>query len=311
MFNFYLPEFSPAGPIQEAGLVAPEAQIATAPYLIGYLNGVTSLIDNGLTSCNRGFGDGHGQITGGRYCHRERGGDDLVRRSDGVLSYKPTDPTHPANVVDEMAMLLTAGRLGKKTRQVLTHVYDSYVHEQAFDMAAGVQQSFAALDEYAISQEECLYAVHRKLAIPVPVAATCEASSEYDNRYPCTKALDDDVWSDWATRRDDEGPPSGKLSTAGAECLVQVKNALPEGTVQGRLPISQGTWGHLPKGCSYKNSGTIRAYWNNHAVGREHGDFTSVDVDPDIHLGIWIKVAFEAGATVIDRMASRNRGTTF
>jgi hypothetical protein len=49
VFNFYLPEFTPAGPVQEAGLVAPEAQIATAPNLIGYLNGVTSLIDNGTS----------------------------------------------------------------------------------------------------------------------------------------------------------------------------------------------------------------------------------------------------------------------
>jgi hypothetical protein len=49
VFNFYLPEFAPAGAVQEAGLVAPEAQIATAPYLIGYLNGVTSLIDSGTS----------------------------------------------------------------------------------------------------------------------------------------------------------------------------------------------------------------------------------------------------------------------
>lgn len=310
VFNFYLPEFSPAGPVQEAGLVAPEAQIATAPYLIGYLNGVSSLIDNGLTSCNRGFGDGRGQVTGGRYCHLGRGGDGLVRRSDGVLAYTPTDPTHPANVVDEMAMLLTGGRLGKKTRQVLTHVYESYVHEQAFDMAAGVQQSFAALDEYAVPEEECLYAAQRVLEIPVPVAATCEASSEYDVRYPCTKALDDNIWTDWATRKEYEGPPSGSLSTAEAECLVQVKNALPEGVVQGRLHLSRGTWSHIPVGCSYKSGDDNGAYWNNHAVGKDHGDFTSVDVDPDLHLGIWINVAFEAGATVIDRMAYKQRAGT-
>ena len=40
VFNFYQPEYQPAGPIARAGLVAPEGGLATAPYLIGYLNGM-------------------------------------------------------------------------------------------------------------------------------------------------------------------------------------------------------------------------------------------------------------------------------
>ena len=43
--------------LEGAGLVAPEMQIATAPYVIGFLNGAASLIDYGLTSCNEGWGD--------------------------------------------------------------------------------------------------------------------------------------------------------------------------------------------------------------------------------------------------------------
>lgn len=308
VFNFYLPEFSPAGPVQEAGLVAPEAQIATAPYLIGYLNGVSSLIDNGLTSCHRGFGDHNGQISGGRYCHMPQGSDSIVRRSDGVLSFTPSDPTHPAKAVDEMALLLTGGRLGKKTREVLTHVYDSYVHEQAFDIAAGVKQSFAALDDYLIPEEECLYAVQKKLAIPLPVAATCEASSEFDHRFSCTNALDDNHETAWATRSNLEGPPHGTLSTAEAECVVQVKKALPPGTVQGRNHLSKGTWGHLPSGCSYKTGGDNSAFFNSNEAGKPHVDFTEVAADPANHKGTWIKVLFEAGATVIDRMGYKQRG---
>ena len=37
VFNFYLPEFAPEGAVADAGLVAPEAQLATAPNLVGYL----------------------------------------------------------------------------------------------------------------------------------------------------------------------------------------------------------------------------------------------------------------------------------
>ncbi|MEM7100071.1 MAG: DUF1800 domain-containing protein [Pseudomonadota bacterium] len=38
VFNFYLPSFSPAGPVQDAGLVAPEFQITNASTVIGITN---------------------------------------------------------------------------------------------------------------------------------------------------------------------------------------------------------------------------------------------------------------------------------
>ena len=56
VFNFYLPEYTPPGPVMEAGLVAPEAQICTTPNLISFLNGMVSLVMDGLTSCWKGFG---------------------------------------------------------------------------------------------------------------------------------------------------------------------------------------------------------------------------------------------------------------
>ena len=56
VFNFYLPEYMPMGPVADRLLVAPEAELATAPYIIQALNGMFSLINNGLTSCMSGFG---------------------------------------------------------------------------------------------------------------------------------------------------------------------------------------------------------------------------------------------------------------
>ena len=50
VFNFYLPEFMPSGVLEDAGLVAPEMQISTAPFVIGFLNGMASLIDYGQSS---------------------------------------------------------------------------------------------------------------------------------------------------------------------------------------------------------------------------------------------------------------------
>ena len=39
------------GPVGAAGLYSPEAQIANSPLIIGYLNGIVSLVDRGLTRC--------------------------------------------------------------------------------------------------------------------------------------------------------------------------------------------------------------------------------------------------------------------
>jgi cullin-associated NEDD8-dissociated protein 1 len=65
VFNYYLPEYRPQGVIEAANLVSPEAQLATAPFLIGYLNGMASLINYGLTDCERGFGTSY--KSGGGY----------------------------------------------------------------------------------------------------------------------------------------------------------------------------------------------------------------------------------------------------
>jgi hypothetical protein len=37
------------GPVGAANLYSPEAQLSTSPLIIGYLNGVMSLVDRGLT----------------------------------------------------------------------------------------------------------------------------------------------------------------------------------------------------------------------------------------------------------------------
>jgi hypothetical protein len=110
-----------------------------------------------------------------------------------------------AKAVNEMALLLTGGRLGKQTRQVLTDTYKSYVHEQAFNMTAAIHEAVAALDTYLIPQAECNHAVKSVLEIPLPVAATCQASTEFDGRYECANALGGDQGAQWATRSDREG----------------------------------------------------------------------------------------------------------
>ena len=56
VFNFYKPEYQPIGPVIGSDLVSPEAELGTAPWILGFLNGVTSLIKHGLSTCADGFG---------------------------------------------------------------------------------------------------------------------------------------------------------------------------------------------------------------------------------------------------------------
>ncbi|MEY4563538.1 MAG: hypothetical protein RLZZ618_2815 [Pseudomonadota bacterium] len=56
VFNFFLPSFSQAGPIMQAGLVAPEFQITTETTVVGSLNFFASVIKNG------GFGNGASRL---------------------------------------------------------------------------------------------------------------------------------------------------------------------------------------------------------------------------------------------------------
>ena len=83
VFNFYLPEFQPLGPVLDAGLVSPEAEIRTGPSLIAYANGVFSLAEFGLTKCYDGWGT---RVNAGVSCSS---GDDYAQ----VRAPAPRAPT--------------------------------------------------------------------------------------------------------------------------------------------------------------------------------------------------------------------------
>eukprot|EP01052_Picozoa_sp_SAG31_P025754 SAG31_NODE_2279_length_6027_cov_1.242072_2_plen_1312_part_00 len=84
VFNFYLPEYQPPGPVADAGLVSPEAELATTPLVKGFLNTMLSLLRWGLTSCS----SGSGSVNVDRQCHTCTGGNQET--NDGYLAFKPT-----------------------------------------------------------------------------------------------------------------------------------------------------------------------------------------------------------------------------
>ena len=149
VFNFYLPEYSPAGPVRLHGLKAPEGMILTAPRVVGFLNGVHSLLEFGLTSCSGGFADYRGRASLAsvgliepkdlpfRPCTTFEA---AVGSSDGLLKYTPpAEAADGASVVAELDLLLTAGRLDPHTSAVIATAYNAKVAE------AGGAHTVAAL----------------------------------------------------------------------------------------------------------------------------------------------------------------------
>ena len=58
VFNFFQHDYAPAGAVEQASLVAPEASMYTAPNIMAYLNGMFATVEMGISSCYGGFGVG-------------------------------------------------------------------------------------------------------------------------------------------------------------------------------------------------------------------------------------------------------------
>lgn len=120
VFSFFSPDYAAPGAVKEASLVSPEAQIINAPTVVGILNGIMSMIDVGLSDCFGGFG-----MKTVNNCNGYKNYD-TEKYSRGTLSYNPiSDDT--STIVDELVMLLTAGRLTQSSRLVLEAAYDEVI----------------------------------------------------------------------------------------------------------------------------------------------------------------------------------------
>ena len=92
VFNFYDPRYKPMGPISEVGLVSPEAELGTGPFVVGWLNQMTNAV--------------------------------RATQWGGRMRYAARDARDAAAVVEELELLLTAGRLTAASRRMLTSAYN-------------------------------------------------------------------------------------------------------------------------------------------------------------------------------------------
>jgi len=115
VFNFYLPEHVPASRLSANSLTAPESQLLDAPKIVNLLNGIFSMLRFGLSNCKNGFG------------HRN----DNECRNDGNFEGAGAIPTlFPAGnssreVVSELSLLLTAGRLHAENHDIVQEAYEA------------------------------------------------------------------------------------------------------------------------------------------------------------------------------------------
>jgi len=167
VFSFFLSEYQPVGPALNKGVVAPETQLFDAPKLISFMNGIFSLPEFGLNDCQWWQGFGHDRARywipdypdGGSFdcnaAENEQPGVPLRLRwkppswgGDTNINGAPT-----SQIIDEMDLLLTGGRLHTSNKAILETVYNDALSGTNPDYSAlkAVIPHFAATPEFHIT----------------------------------------------------------------------------------------------------------------------------------------------------------------
>ena len=89
----------------------------SGPKVVNILNGMISLIDLGLNACFSGFGEATVWWCEGLESYYSDDDYDF-----GKLEYSPSN-TNVVNIVDELSLLLTAGRLGSTSKDVIVEAF--------------------------------------------------------------------------------------------------------------------------------------------------------------------------------------------
>jgi len=140
VFSFFLPEYVPSGRVGLARLTSPESMLSDMPKIVGMLNGLYSTIKYGVSPCNNGFGKGKNlsNCVEGDY-------------SNAAAKLSFARPSVPAeDVVEELDMLLTNGRLSAENKQILVNAYNSKLPDEAAALRM-VQQLIVSSPEFHTS----------------------------------------------------------------------------------------------------------------------------------------------------------------
>ena len=108
VFSFFLPEFSPPGAIQSAGLVAPEAMVLQGDNILTLIDSFWSTSKFGVVDCNKMNSFDSWKNYYPFSCPSTEGDYSL---SVAAPSYIPKSTITSDDIIDELDVLLTSGRL--------------------------------------------------------------------------------------------------------------------------------------------------------------------------------------------------------
>eukprot|EP01013_Petalomonas_cantuscygni_P043591 TRINITY_DN8316_c1_g1_i1.p1 TRINITY_DN8316_c1_g1~~TRINITY_DN8316_c1_g1_i1.p1 ORF type:complete len:798 (+),score=156.55 TRINITY_DN8316_c1_g1_i1:192-2396(+) len=151
VFNFYLPDFTPEGPMSSTGMVSPEAMLGTEPLTLGFLNGLASLLNNGLSKTSNGFSDS----TVG-----------YLRYAAPVAS-NASAADHAAAVVDDLDLRLMGRRMHPTTRDVLLAQFNTtFTSSNKADATRATQMLAGAVAEFHTTSGRVPRPTERQLSPP-------------------------------------------------------------------------------------------------------------------------------------------------
>lgn len=139
MFSFFLPEFSPPGVVQSAGLSAPEAMVLKGDNILFLLDAYFSTIKFGITRCDSMTS--FESWTRWYYpfdCSTTEGDSSL---SPAQLSYLPQSSASADDIIDELDVLLTSGRLQAENRALIKSVVEPLMSDVPKAIRAAQQVS--------------------------------------------------------------------------------------------------------------------------------------------------------------------------
>ncbi|KAL7541246.1 hypothetical protein ACHAXR_012136 [Thalassiosira sp. AJA248-18] len=161
VFSFFLPEFQPnSQALQSAGLVAPESMVLQGDNVLTLLDSMYNTIKFGVTDTGlcedhapsfEGWRNGVGdfgfklQLPHGANCASTEGDTSL---SPAAISYEPSSTASVDDILDELVVLLTAGRLSESNRNLIKSVMNQYFSSDVGKAVRIAQQLLISTPEF-------------------------------------------------------------------------------------------------------------------------------------------------------------------
>jgi hypothetical protein len=164
-------------------MVSPETQVLTGPASVQMMNAIISYLKYGVSSCYGGFGYAEPhvcQIDGARF------------RSNGASTYNPSNSGIQTSeeIVNELATLLTSGRLGDDKRNMIKLAYESSISmgKSTDEALIDAQQLIVTTPEFhstdlarSIGQKRAVSVVPSSTGIPYKAVVFVMLPGGYDS----------------------------------------------------------------------------------------------------------------------------------